>query len=1072
MVRKCGVLWWPRRNITPGDVLSALRHHHKGVGHKALAGRSRFWVQFWCSFGGFWETEQRRGLSLLRNTAVTDVPDLSFPPFRLDRVNEQLWRGDVRLPVRPKPFALLRYLVEHAGRLVTKEALTTAVWPDTRVGDGLVKGYVRDLRKLLGDDADTPRFIATVASRGYRFIAPVTTARVPVPHTIRGSLAPTFTPAASPVQLVGRDTELASLHGRFMTALSGQRQLLFVTGEPGIGKTTLVDAFLEQVSARGDMVIGRGQCVAQYGAGEAYLPLLEALGWLGRTPAGARLCTLLRHHGPSWLVQLPALLGEAELEALGHRLQGVSKERMLRELAETLELFTAEHPLVLVLEDLHWSDVSTVDLLTAVAQRRGAARLLVIGTYRPAEVIVSQHPLKAVKEELQLHGQCTELPLTFLTAEDVTQHLTVRFPQHHFPHALGPRLQQYTEGNPLFLVTTVEDLLTRGVIVQQGGQWNLHGTIEQITLGIPVSVQQLVARHFERLTAHEQEILEAASVAGESFAAAAVAAGVGTASEQVETCCEGLARREQFLREQGVETWPDGTVCGRYGFVHALYRQEVYEQIGAARRMRLHHRIGARRESGYGERASEIATELALHFEQGQEYARAVRYVDQAGKNALQRSAYVEAISHFTKGLALLTTLPDTPERLQQELSFHIALGTPLMATKGFGAPEVERSYARARELCQQVGETPQLVPVLWGLAAFYGMKGDDQSARDLEGQVMRLAQHLQDPVALLIAHRLWGVRAFFSGKFPQARTYLEQVMALYDRQQHHALTFRYGGYDPGVHGLGYLAGTLWHLGHPEQALRRIHEALTLAQDLSHPNSVVYALNWAAVVHWYRREEYEAQQRAEAVIALSTEHGLPYFVAEGMIWRGWALAAQGQAEEGIAQIRHGITSYQTTGARLRPEYHALLAEAYGRAGQAEEALRILAEPLAVVSTYGERYSYTAELYRLKGELTLHQGHHQATGKRQRAHRATDPRSPTTEFQREAEAWFLKAIKVAQRHQAKSLELRATISLARLWQHQGKQAEAHGILVDISKGFTEGFDTKDLQEAKALLDMLV
>jgi predicted ATPase len=306
---------------------------------------------------------------------------------------------------------------------------------------------------------------------------------------------------------------------------------------------------------------------------------------------------------------------DGELETLQRTAQGVTRERMLRELAEALEVLTAEHPLVLVLEDLHWSDLSTADLLTAVAQRREAARLLVLGSYRPADVVISGHPLKAVKQELQLHRQCTELPLTFLSVSDVTQYLAGRFPQHQFPPELVGLLHRHTEGNPLFLVTTVEDLVARQVIGEQDGQWQLHDSLEQVTLGVPVTIQQMIGRHFERLSAEEQHVLEAAGVAGESFSAAAVAAGLEAESDRVEAWCEGLARREQFLQAQELVTWPDGTIAGRYRFVHALYQQVMYERIGAARRVQLHWRIGERLETGYGERVNEIAAELAVHFE-------------------------------------------------------------------------------------------------------------------------------------------------------------------------------------------------------------------------------------------------------------------------------------------------------------------------------------------------------------------------------------------------------------------------------------------------------------------------
>jgi len=336
-----------------------------------------------------------------------------FPPFRLDVRNEQLWRGDDLLPLRPKPFAVLAYLAAHPDRLVTAAELRKAVWPQTYVGEGLLRMYIREVRQVLGDEAEQPRFIETVPRRGYRFLPDVV-------NTQPGS-----SPKIQAPNLVGREADLAQLHGWSLKALRGTRQVVFVTGEPGIGKTTLVDAFLfgvqsapprppnSELASTPAPWIARGQCIEHYGAGEAYLPVLEALGQFCRQPGGEHVIAFLSRYAPTWLVQMPALVSDSELEALQRRVQGATRERMLREMAEAVEALTAEHPLVLVVEDLHWSDYSTLDLLALLAQRRGPARLFLLGTYRPADVIRSGHRLRAMKQELQVHGQCEELPLGF-----------------------------------------------------------------------------------------------------------------------------------------------------------------------------------------------------------------------------------------------------------------------------------------------------------------------------------------------------------------------------------------------------------------------------------------------------------------------------------------------------------------------------------------------------------------------------------------------------------------------------------------------------------------------------------
>ncbi|MGH7960987.1 MAG: ATP-binding protein, partial [Candidatus Binatia bacterium] len=734
--------------------------------------------------------------------------------------------------------------------------------------------------------------------------------------------------------------------------------------------------------------MGRGQCIEHYGAGEAYLPLLDALGRLGREPEGAPLLPLLRQYAPTWLVQMPALLSPAEREVLQREVIGATKERMLRELAEALEALTVARGLMLALEDLQWSDVSTLDFLAFVARRREAARLLIVSTYRPVDVVVSGHPLRGIKQELQVHGQCQELALGFLSKEDIAEYLMVRFgavsspiphsalpnPQLHTPlQQLALLLHRRTDGNPLFMVNVVENLVPQGVLVQHAGQWEVQGAIAAIEGGVPENLQQMIEQQVERLSVEEQQVLEVASVAGMEFSAAAVAAGIDPAREtgEVETRCEGLARRGQFLQRSGVSEWPDGTVAGRYSFQHALYQEVLYERVSVGRRLELHRQIGARVEKGYGEQAGEIAAELAVHFERGRNYPRAVQYHQQAAQTALRRLAPQEAIRHLTTGLELLKTLPDAPERSQQELTLQITLGSVLMLTKGFGSLEVERAYARALELCQQIGETPSFFPVLRGLGMFYMGKAELETAHEMAEQLLHLAHSANDPARLMEAHEILGLNLFYRGELGSAREHLEQSITLYDKQQYRFLASLQGG-DPGVMSLIYAAWALWLCGYPEQARQKIHEALTLAQEMPHPYILATALSFSARLRHFRREAQTAQEQAEAALTLATERGFALWVAVSTMLRGWALAAQGEGEAGRAQISQGLTLYQAIGVKVaQPYYLALLAEGYGRVRRPGEGLSVLTEALALVEKTGERW-WEAELYRLKGELTLQQ----------------------------------------------------------------------------------------------------
>jgi predicted ATPase len=773
--------------------------------------------------------------------------------------------------------------------------------------------------------------------------------------------------------------------------------MVFVTGEAGIGKTTVVDVFVARLSAKSNVWIGRGQCIEHYGQGEAYLPVLEALGRLCRESDGRHLIDLLAQHAPTWLVQMPALLSTTDLEALQRRTQGATRERMLRELAEAVEVLSAERPLVLVLEDLHWSDVSTLDLLAFIARRRESARLLIIGAYRPVEAIVNNHPLKAIKQELQLHGQCVELPLSFLTEAHVAKYLarrteteieTERKQDRVFTATRGSKeatgvpqlarlIHQRTEGNPLFMVNLVDYLISQGVLARIEGQWRLQGEIAAVARWVPESLQQMIEKQIERLSPQDRRMLEAASVAGAEFSAAAVAAGAGIAVEAVEEQCGELVRHEQFLRARGTAEWPDGTVAARYSFQHALYREVLYDRLTARRRQRWHQQIGERVEQAYGERTREIAAELAVHFEQGRDYHKAIQYLRRAGVRAAQRTAYVEAVAHLTKGLELLKTLPDTPERARQELALQHALSGPLMVIKGFGVPEVEKVLTRAYELCQQVGETPQLFPALWRLLVFYFNQGEHRTTHELAEQMMGVAQSVQDPYLLSYAHLALGWTSNMFGELTAMRTHAEQVIVMYDPQQHPRSPFFMD--DPRVSGLSLAAWALWYLGYPDQALQRSQEAQDVAKGLAHPVIRISVLVWAAMFHLtLRREGPRAGELAEAGVALATEQGFPYGVAYGTVARGGALAAQGQVEEGIAQMQQSLAALRAIGTvQGQPRQLAVLAEAYGRAGQVEEGLAVLTEALALVDKTGERY-YEAELCRLKGELTLQQFHVQGS----------------------------------------------------------------------------------------------
>ena len=440
---------------------------------------------------------------------------------------------------------------------------------------------------------------------------------------------------------------------------------------------------------------------------------------------------------------------------------------------------------------------------------------------------------------------------------------------------------------------------------------------------------------------------------------------------------------------------------------------------------------------------------LAHHYTEAGLIEQAVAYWHKAAQRAGERSAHMEVLGHLRQGLALLQTLPETSDRVQHEVAMHIALGASLIATKGYGAAEVGETYTDARQRCTYLEDPYQLFPVLRGLWNYYTVRAELQTAHALGQQLLALARHVQDPALFVAAHRAFGTSLFLQGAAAEAHTHLAQGLALYDLQQHRAYALLYGE-DAGVVCGSHDAWALWVLGYPAQGLARSHEMVTLARQRAYPFSLGYALFFAAMLHQFRREVPAVQEHAEATISLATDQGFPHWMAVGVLMRGWALAHQGQAQEGIAQLRQGVRAWRATGAELRLPFDlARLAEAYAIMGQSEAGLTAVAEALMFADKTGERW-YEPELYRLKGELLLQQ---------------------SLDNQAEAETCFHHALEIAHNQQAKSFELRTATSLAMLWQQQGKRQEAHDLLAPIYGWFTEGFDTADLKDAKALLDEL-
>ena len=646
----------------------------------------------------------------------------------------------------------------------------------------------------------------------------------------------------------------------------------------------------------------------------------------------------------------------------------------------------------------HWADPTTLELLGLLVEQTPTVPMLHVLTSRPE--FISPWPPRS---------HLTPLVLTRLERPQVEALMTQRAGGKTLPAEVVRYIVTKTDGVPLYVEELTKMLLTSPLLREEADQYVLTGPLH--TVAIPDTLQAaLMARLDQRNRA--KEVAQLGAVLGREFAYDLLAA---VAPQDEHALQEGLAQlvHAELLYQRGRPP------RARYVFKHALIQDTAYQSLLRSTRQQYHQRIAQVLEAQFPEVAATQPELLAQHYTEAGCRALAIPYWQQAGQQALQRSANSEAISQLTTGLDLLATLPETPARAQHELDLLLALGPVLMATKGFAAPEVEETYSRARVLCTQVGDTPRLFPTLWGLCRFYANRGALPTAREVGEQLYRLAQRTADPTHLLEAHDVLGATLHHLGDYAASRTHAEQGLALADPMAQRALVLRHEVV-PRVRCLVNAAHTLWCLGYPAQAMERNQEALTLAQELAHSLSLVFTQYWAAKLHALRREAPAVQGQTEALLTLATAQGFPYFVAVGTFLHGWALVIQGQSGVGLAQMRQSLTAALATGQRMsRGHMLSRLAEAVGHVGQVEEGRRLLAEALTAMEETSQG-NQLAEAYRLQGELLLRQA------------------APNAD---QAEASFQQALAIARRQQAKSWELRAALSLSRLWQQQGKQSRS-------------------------------
>jgi len=857
---------------------------------------------------------------------------------------------------------------------------------------------------------------------------------------------PPTTEPAPDRRTVGRDRERRELRLAFEEAAAGRGVLISVVGEPGIGKTTLVEEFLSELSAASRSTrIARGRCSERLAGTEAYLPLLEALDSLTRGPARDPVTSALKRLAPTWYLQIAPATTENSSEARALvNVQASSQERMKRELAAFFDELCRPMPLVLFFDDLHWADVSTVDVLGYIASRLGSLRLLMVVTVRQAELLVGKHPFAQLKLDLQARSLCRELALDFLTVDDVAQFLALEFPEHKFPSTFAALIHDKTEGSPLFMVDLLRYLRTRGIVSSASGSWVLAESMLDVAHTLPESTRGMIQRKIEQLGGADRKLLAAASVQGAEFDSAVVARLVGVEPAEVEERLEVLEHVYGFVRRAREHELPDGTLNVRYRFVHGLYQNALYASLTPTRRASLSGVAAQSLLEFHAAGSTQIATDLALLFETARDTTRAVEYLSIAANNAARVFAYREAVALARRGLQLLEHLPESSERVEREMTLQAVLGVSLGAVQGVASPDVGRAHGRAYELWKQLGSRPELFAIVGGLWTHYVVAGKFDIALGIGEELLRMAEAANSPAMVVAAGNCLGITLHHLGDHRRALEYFERASEALDVRFRTA--FLGFPWDPGVNLVAQSSRVLWVLGYPDRALARMRDALALADRIGHPESRAFASLFGAYVHQFRGEVAEALEYAETMLALSREWDIATTLAWGMSVHGWATGMRGQMDEGIAEIRESLAIQRGAGSEVaRPQFLAMLAEVCAVAERYDEALAAAGEGLQVSSATSNHY-WDSELRRFQGEALLRLG-----------------RGPA-----EAEAHFVGALADARNREAKSLELRVATSLARLWTEQGKRVEARELLAPICEWFTEGLETADLVVAKALL----
>jgi len=946
-----------------------------------------------------------------------------FDRFELDEANARLLRGGTPVALAPTPFSVLCALARQPGALLATNALLDEVWGHQFVTDSVLRTAISELRTALDDDARKPRFIETVSRRGYRFIA-ITNAIVdaaPAPVAESGSSRST--------SFIGRAHALSRLRANWDLACAGQRKVVWVAGEPGIGKTSVIEHF---IAGLGDVLCVRGQCVEQYGSGEPYLPVLEALSQLCRSDSS--LVSLLKSVAPTWLLQLPWLSTAEERDGLRRDLAGASADRMLREMGEVLDRCGERQPLLLLTEDLHWSDRATIQLIDYIARRRGSAPLMWLGSFRLADVVALDHPLNRLRRELRLHNLSEEIVLDPFSESEVAEYLAKQAPSVARDEAFVRALHERTDGLPLFVASVTTDVIARAA--EAGDHGAAERELEKIA--VPDNLAAIIDHYIAKLSSDQRLVLSAAAVCGVEFNIDPIANALQRDAVAVAQACDDLAREQVWLnapRVEESETAADVT----YSFRHALFRQVLYERTASAARAQLHGKIAVALERKRGAAAPVSAAELATHFERAREPQAALRYYVEAAEAALSHFSPESCRSITERALLLIEQAPNGPDRVALEIAIRTVHGLAAIRVLGAG-DEAKAAFQRAYALLDEAPQHPMRGRLLHGFGFMLTLRGEYGEALAVADRAEALGSTTNDPVLLSTACTMHGQVDQLQGRSGAARTWLERGLAHVERLDVGPGEFLV---DPQVGLLGMLAVPLLHLGLVEDARAAVQRAYTRARDHRWPMATLTAIWYGALFEVRLGDTERVAVLADEMHALVDEFALAHGQTACRWFRGWADARMGAPLEGYRRIREAYDDNVRLGMLAgASEVLGYAAEALLLAGDLDAGEKQLEEALEIAGKLGERV-YLPQLLLMKAAIGRARGDVVA-----------------------ADTATARAVAEARAQQAPWLEL---ITLTEWCAHDSAIAEDRRALATLVDRLPQAHATHAVADARKLLD---